>query len=135
MKQIMIDTNIFDKLIADSYFPDFWFALNEGLIKFQTTQIQEEEISSIPHGRKKQLINCIKRTVIPCIQESTIKEYPKLTPDLKIAHTAAGSADIFVTEDKSLRQWYQNHYPNHIIYDYQQFLTWFLKTVYPCLNY
>lgn len=135
MKQIMIDTNIFDKLITDSYFPDIWHALNAGLIKLITTPIQEKEISNITNARKKQLISIIKRTVIPLVQASEEVQYPQLTPDIQIAYTAADSADIFVTEDKPLRQWYQNHYPNHIIYDYQQFLIWFLQNIYPYLNY
>lgn len=135
MKQIMIDTNIFDKLITDSYFPDIWHALNVGLIKLITTPIQEKEISNITNARKKQLISIIKRTVIPLVQASEAVQYPQLTPDIQIAYTAADSADIFVTEDKPLRQWYQNHYPNHIIYDYQQFLIWFLQNIYPYLNY
>ncbi len=135
MKQIMIDTNIFDKLITDSYFPDIWNAINAQLIKFLTTPIQEKEISNITNARKKQLISIIKRTVIPLVQASEEVQYPQLTPDIQIAYTAADSADIFVTEDKPLRQWYQNHYPNHIIYDYQQFLIWFLQNIYPYLNY
>ncbi|NMB38143.1 MAG: hypothetical protein GX994_01015 [Firmicutes bacterium] len=131
----MIDTNIFDKLITDSYFPDIWNAINAQLIKFLTTPIQEKEISNITNARKKQLISIIKRTVIPLVQASEAVQYPQLTPDIQIAYTAADSADIFVTEDKPLRQWYQNHYPNHIIYDYQQFLIWFLQNIYPYLNY
>lgn len=46
MKQIMLDTNIFDKLITDEYFPEVWQAA-AGSIQLVTCEIQEQEIASI----------------------------------------------------------------------------------------
>ncbi|HHT36305.1 MAG TPA: hypothetical protein GX019_03920 [Firmicutes bacterium] len=123
----MIDTNIFDKMIADEYFPEIWQAVSSGMVKLLTCEIQEEEISRIQNPRKLQLIQSIPRQVVP--QVSLDDPGDDLGSDLRIAHTAAKCADAFVTEDKKLQEWYQEHYPNHPCLNYQDFLILILRSV------
>ncbi len=123
----MIDTNIFDKLITDSYFPDFWQALDAEDIQILTTEIQEKEINRISDERKRLLITSIKRDVVPLSPLNPQVNSEEITGDIRIALTAAISADLFVSEDKELRLWYEKHFPHQLVYDYQQFRVWFLQ--------
>lgn len=125
----MIDTNIFDKLVMDSLFPDIWIALNAKTIEFNTTEIQEAEIVKISDQNFRRLLNSIPRTVIPLVKPDFNSDV-KHENDLIIATTAAKKCDIFVTEDKGLHEWYQTHYPQNMSFSYQEFLTWFLREVF-----
>ncbi|HPZ30448.1 MAG TPA: hypothetical protein PLW17_03230 [Limnochordia bacterium] len=124
MKRIMFDTNIFDKLITDQFFPDVWQAADSGQLIIVTCEIQELEISRINDSRKRRLIQSIPRQVIASV--STNSDH-QATPDLIIAHTAAAHCDMFVTEDRRLLGWYQEHYGGKPCYDYQEFISWFLR--------
>lgn len=125
----MIDTNIFDKLISDSFFPDIWDALATKLIEFNTTEIQETELNKISDPNLKRLLNGIPRRVIP-LTKAEVKSDFKHRNDLLIAQTAAESCDLFITEDKSFQEWYKIHYPDNICFSYQEFLAWFLRDIF-----
>lgn len=125
----MIDTNIFDKLVMDSLFPDIWDALQAELIEFNTTEIQEAEISQISDKNFKRLLNSIPRKVMPLVTPE-IGSDSKHENDLIIATTAAKNSDIFVTKDKGLHEWYQAHYPGNNIFSYREFIAWFLREVF-----
>ncbi len=131
MKQIMIDTNIFDKLIADPYFPDIWNALEDQRITFITTPIQEEEINQIVEDRKRQLRQSIPRKVVPCPGVSEIHQDDKHKNDRLIVEAAIESADALITEDQTLIEWCIVHRPDLTIITYQQFLIWFLQLEQP----
>jgi len=122
MKQVMIDTNIFDSLITDTFFPDVWQALESGKFKIITTPVQEQEIAKIKEERERKLIQSIPRWVIPLANSDS-----EDSNDFKIGHTAAACCDILVTEDNKLRAWFQSHYPQHTCYNYQQFIAWVLQ--------
>jgi len=128
----MIDTNIFDKLIQDSFFPDIWQSLEARLLCFVTTEIQEEEINNISDSRRKKLLQSIPRQVIP-LAINNIDEVEKHLNDRLIAETAVQHCDLFVTEDRQLQEWYQAHFPNHQSWNYQEFIVWFLNEVYPLI--
>lgn len=128
----MIDTNIFDKLIQDPFFPDIWDALEAKLLSFVTTRVQEEEISKIHDQRRKKLLQSIPRTVIPLALEP-VTEPDKHRNDRLIAETAMHCCNMFVTEDKPLQEWCNSHCKDYHSYDYQEFLAWFLKEIFPAL--
>ncbi|HHX02050.1 MAG TPA: hypothetical protein GX739_05180 [Firmicutes bacterium] len=123
----MFDTNIFDKLIIDQFFPDIWQAAASGLLTLVTCEIQEQEIAGIKDPRKRRLIQSIPRQVVP--SKAVDREQLPPIPDLIIAHTAAASCDLLVTEDRQLQQWYQQYYTGKPCFDYQQFISWFLENI------
>lgn len=125
MKQIMLDTNIFDKLITDEYFPEVWQAA-AGSIQLVTCKIQEQEIASIKDQKKRQLIASIPRQVVPPI--TLPASSGKHRADQIIAHTAASCCDLFVTEDRKLQEWFTQQYPEHRCINYQQFVALVLQS-------
>jgi len=127
MKLIMFDTNVFDKLIGDLFFPDVWQAAASRQLALVTCEIQEQEIAGIKDHRKRRLIQSIPRQVIPSAEAAG--DGLRLPPDLLIAHTAAANCDLFVTEDRRLLGWYQQHYPDKCCVDYQGFIAWFVNNV------
>lgn len=124
----MIDTNIFDKLVSDTYFPDIWNALQAQLISFVTTEIQEQEIGNITNERQKQLLQSIPRKLVPLDAQMALVA-DKHEHDRRIAATAAVLCDMFVTEDRTLQEWHQQNYPHHLCCDYQDFRVWFLANI------
>lgn len=126
----MIDTNIFDKLVCDSFYPDMWTALESKKMQFITTEIQEQEIARLPNSHRKKLYKHIPRSVIALDLQA---ESAECTADQLIANTAADSCDIFVTEDKALRRWFEQQYPEHLLFSYQDLRVWFIKTILPTL--
>ncbi len=122
----MIDTNVFDKLIADPYFPDIWSALEAKEFQFVTTIIQEEELNTIPDLRQKSLLQSIPRSVVPLWSESSLN-VDKHANDQMIAAAALHWAGVLITEDHALHEWIKLNLPSLQVLGYQEFLVWFLS--------
>ncbi|NLY11305.1 MAG: hypothetical protein GX020_06450 [Firmicutes bacterium] len=125
----LIDTNIFDELIADELFPDIF--LDAGRIfNFYSTPIQEKEIEQLQDERKKKLIQSITRTVIPALDlpERFYHGDAKHLNDYQIAWTAYVNKKIaaLITNDKNLITWCKDN-DLGIVWTYQQFITWYLN--------
>lgn len=121
MNRIMFDTNAFDRLICDQFFPDVWQAASRGMLQLFTCEIQEQEIARIENKRKRCLIQSIPRQVIASAASceasgNHLHHDPKqMPPDLVIAHTAAQYCSLFVTEDRQLLNGTGNTIPTSMV--------------------
>ncbi len=125
MNQIMIDTNIFDKLIRDEFFPEVLESIAQKKIELVTSVIQEKELAKIEDSRKSKLIAVIPRRVIPVVGIDC--DQFDYSWDHQMAITAFTHHYTFVTEDQKLLEWCQINYPQHCCLNYQQFIVMVLK--------
>lgn len=124
MTRIMIDTNIFDSLVSDSVFPDIFNALGKE-IEFVTTPLQEAELQQIPNQRRRALLKGLPRSVVPH-SSVDVSTKPKHLNDQLIGITAYHNCHILLTNDQGLKQWMEENYPAYPVWDYQQFISWFI---------
>jgi ABC-type uncharacterized transport system involved in gliding motility auxiliary subunit len=124
----LLDTNVFDWLVSD----DALLAAVErvqaaGLLRFETTHVQEDELGGIPPGAAKAIrIDRIRRQVVPtgafvlgfsklgmaALGDGKVLEHvrgaaaerSKHTQDGLIAETARARGRILVTDDGRLRK-------------------------------
>jgi hypothetical protein len=123
--KIMLDTMIYDKLVADSGNLQLLLkAIGEGKLALLATHIQRDQLSDIPVLEKRAQVLTIPTTSVPTSgavfdlskwDEATWGDAesdqaieclgignPKHAPDALIAATAAGLVDWLVTEDRPL---------------------------------
>jgi len=125
--RFMLDTMIFDHVVADAPFAEaLRVAAEAGQITIVTTHVQEDQIAAIPDADKREAVLRIPRSVVPTTgfaldvsrlgmarfadeqTSATIERigqrHPKNVKDALIAATACDEADALVTEDKTLRK-------------------------------
>jgi predicted nucleic acid-binding protein len=123
----MLDTMIFDHIVADDAFTEaVREAASDGSITIVTTHIQEDQIVAIPDDEKRKAILRIVRRVVPTTgfaldvsrlgmarladeeTSATIerigRRHLRTVRDALIAASAHDEADAIVTEDKTLRK-------------------------------
>lgn len=124
--RFMLDTMIFDHIVDDPAFANVVRdAAHKGSITIVSTHIQEDQIAAIPDDEKRKAISRIPRTVVATTglawgvsrlgmaafadddTSATIERmgqrHLKNTMDALMAASARDEADVFVTEDKTLR--------------------------------
>jgi len=150
MKKIMLDTQIFDRVIADKEFREKLQKLvKTKKIKFLITHAQLDEIKNIPNkkeAKRVELLKLIKELnmkIIPtegAIFDVSRFDMAKLSDDTKtiehlrnykkeenpsrdalIAITSLKNADSFVTNDANLRKRILELNPSIEIKNYQEF--------------
>jgi len=121
MQKYMIDTNIFDSLVADPLFPDIYQMLGKEFV-FVTTPIQEEEIEKLDDPRRKTLLQAIPRQVVPLVPLPDDLADTKHTNDRHIAKTTARVEAILVTNDRTLQEWCNQHMISTTL-SYDDFIT------------
>ena len=128
MKTLMLDTNIFDDLIVDSLLPDIYDALGEYFI-FLTTSIQEGELAALSDKRRRQLMQGIPRNVVPLHSPANLTQDTNVRHhhDALIAYTAQEAADVLLTNDQPLAQWCSEIVVSLVVWNYQEFINWFLS--------
>ena len=125
--RFMLDTMIFDLIVADASFADaVRDAARSGAITIVTTHIQEDQIAEIPDDEKREAILHIPRSVVPTTgfvldvsrlgmarfaDEETTATIERIgrrrlrqAKGALIAASARDEADGIVTEDKTLRK-------------------------------
>jgi predicted nucleic acid-binding protein len=123
----MLDTMIFDRIVADPAFTDeVREAAGSGSITIVTTHIQEDQITAIRDDEKREAILRIPRSVVPttgfawdvsrlgmarladdetnATLERIGQRHLPTVKDALIAASARDEADALVTEDKDLRK-------------------------------
>jgi predicted nucleic acid-binding protein len=122
----MLDTNIFDRIIAISGFAGHLRSLTAGGgIDIVVTHVQEDELAGIQDAEKRRAIQQVPRRLVPTVvfvldisrlgdarlgggheggleYDALHGENPKRVRDAVIALTAAAEVDAFVTEDSQL---------------------------------
>ena len=151
MQKIMLDTNIYDKIIATSGMSEHLNPLSkDGKITILCTHIQEDELANIPNEQKRKLIEEIVKIKVPTNgmvwdvsrwDEATFGNGSSIgfgiddirspsknhTGDSLIATTAARDADIFVTDDIRLTNRMQAVQASCEIYGFDKFKEQFLQ--------
>jgi predicted nucleic acid-binding protein len=120
----LLDTNIFDKIVADPEALQLVRSLtSEGKIALFTTHVQEDELAEIPDEAKKERIVQIPRKSLPTgfiigysrldmarlgteapIEAIRRGNREKYTEDALIAATAQADSCLLITEDNTLRK-------------------------------
>ncbi len=104
-KRLMLDTNVYDLIVARRGFVErVNAAVEAGTIEILRTRVQEEEIARIPDpGRRAAMRQVRGRTI--AVSDAPWAGMPKgraPSEDALIVATAEESADVLVTEDKDL---------------------------------
>ena len=150
MQKIMLDTNIYDKIITTSGMTERLNQLSkDGKITILCTHIQEDELANIPNEQKRKLIEEIIKIKVPTNgmvwdvsrwDEATFGNGSSIgfgiddirspsknhTGDSLIATTAARDAEIFVTDDIRLTNRMQAVQASCEIYGFDKFKEQFL---------
>ncbi len=125
----MLDTNVFDEMISDEFFPDIEACIGK-YFQFLSTPIQEEEIANIPGARYRRLINALPRTVVPFVKEEGPKVQEKHQKDLGIVLSAIENAAVLLSNDQGLQSFAKKHYPELEVWNYQEFVSFCLREGY-----
>jgi predicted nucleic acid-binding protein len=105
-KRVMLDTNVYDLIVARRGFTEHLNAAVEaGAIEILRTRVQDEEIARIPDAARRAAMRKVRSRAIPT-SEAAWTGLPKghaPSEDALIAATALESADVLVSEDRTLR--------------------------------
>jgi predicted nucleic acid-binding protein len=124
MLVVMVDTMVFDHLVADETAAEAVLAaIKDGRLQLRTTHVQEDQLAAIPDEAKRSAIAAIPREVVATsvsVYEisaygkarygsddddaayEAIRHGPKHVQDAIIATTALSEAHVLVTDDKRL---------------------------------
>lgn len=99
----MLDTNIYDRIIARPGFVDrLNRAVESGAIEILRTRVQDEEIARIPDAAKRAAMRRVRSRLVP-VGDDAWRGPHAPSEDAQIAASAAETADVLVSEDKELR--------------------------------
>lgn len=145
MIKFMLDSNIFDAVIAEADMADRLNALSEkGGLTLLTTHIQEDELAKIPDLKKRSAISKIRRTRVTTA--GAVLDVSKLdmctlgdgsesgcgigdiqspsrnhVHDALIATTASRDVDVLVTQDQRFRSRIEQSKAKCQVWDFKQF--------------